>query len=130
MKADELLAKAAEIVGGQRAIDYGDKYVNHSRIAALWNMWLTERESSDDDDCFAEVSAYDVAVMMMLVKVARLMHSPGHTDSHLDIAGYAAVMEDIWTEQQARFSEFDDVLEAAFSDLQKTMYAVPPEDVR
>ena len=42
MKADELLAKAAEIVGGQRAIDYGDKYTNHARIAALWNMWLTE----------------------------------------------------------------------------------------
>jgi hypothetical protein len=34
-------------------------------------------------------------MMMMLVKVARLMHSPGHQDSHIDIAGYASVLEEI-----------------------------------
>ena len=40
MNAGDMLLKAAELVGGQRATDYGDKYVNHKRIADLWNMWL------------------------------------------------------------------------------------------
>ncbi len=125
MKAEELLAKAAEIVGGQRAIDYGDKYVNHSRIAALWNMWVSETKPKDDQ----YIEAYDVAMMMLMVKIARLMHSPGHADSHLDIAGYAAVMEEIWHDQEAMFAEFDRVVEEAGADLRE-MYVVPPEDAK
>ena len=42
-----------------------------------------------------EIHPYDVAMMMMLVKVARLMHSPGHQDSHIDLAGYASILEEI-----------------------------------
>ncbi len=128
MKARELLDKAAEIVGGQRAIDYGDKYTNHARIATLWNMWITERGGVEDDAGWTEMTAYDAAMMMMLVKVARLMNSPGHADSHLDIAGYAAVMEEIWHDQQARFADFDRVVSEATSDL-RNIYIVPREDV-
>lgn len=91
MNAADLLSTAAEIVTGQRALDYGDKTQNHERIAALWNMWLYESKSRSNE----AITAYDVSVMMMMVKVARLMHSPGHTDSHIDIAGYAACMEEI-----------------------------------
>ena len=97
MKASEMLEHAAVLVGGQRAEDYGDKTINHARIADLWNMWLHEsRVSNGPDD---HITAYDVAVMMLMVKVARLMHSPGHQDSHVDIAGYAAIMEEIASAQ-------------------------------
>lgn len=94
MKASEMLQHAASIVGGQRAVDYGDKTINHGRIARLWNEWLRESRSLDDrpED---GITAYDVAMMMLLVKVARLMHSPGHPDSHVDIAGYASILEEI-----------------------------------
>ena len=102
MKASDMLSAAADLVGGQREQDYGDKYVNHMRIAKLWTMWLQERAVSWRVDCENEgedsdfqISPYDVAMMMLLVKVARLMHSPGHTDCHIDIAGYASVMEEI-----------------------------------
>lgn len=92
MKASEMLLNAAELVGGQRAEDYGDKTVNHIRIAELWNYWLEESRKSGADK---RITPYDVAMMMMLVKVARLMHSPGHQDSHVDIAGYASILEEI-----------------------------------
>jgi hypothetical protein len=100
MKAAEMLNATSDLIGGQRAQDYGDKYVNHMRIAKLWTMWLQERTASWRVDCEDEntdfhVSPYDVAMMMLLVKVARLMHSPGHQDCHIDIAGYASVMEEI-----------------------------------
>ncbi len=100
MKSEEMLSAAANLVGGQRAEDYGDKYVNHMRIAKLWTMWLQERTATWKTDCEYkdmdfQITPYDVATMMLLVKLARLMHSPGHQDCHIDIAGYASVMEEI-----------------------------------
>jgi hypothetical protein len=96
MNAGDMLLKAAELVGGQRATDYGDKYVNHKRIADLWNIWFKESRRGDNilTKC-QEIHAYDVAMMMLLLKIARLMHSPGHQDSHIDIAGYASILEEI-----------------------------------
>jgi len=91
MKASEMLQAAANLVGGQRAIDYGDKKVNHERIADLWNYWLVQQGKPSD------ITAYDVAMMMLLLKIARLIHSPGHQDSHIDIAGYASILEEIQT---------------------------------
>lgn len=89
MRSEEMLHYAAGLVSGDRAKNYGDKAQNHERIAALWRMWLAQRGKPSD------VGAYDVAMMMILVKIARLMHSPGHADSHTDIAGYAAICEEI-----------------------------------
>lgn len=96
MKSGEMLEKAVQIVGGERAKDYGDKLQNHQRIANLWNEWL--RETRKTENMVSEgniIHPYDVAMMMLLVKVARLMHSPGHQDSHIDIAGYASILEEI-----------------------------------
>lgn len=89
MLASDMLKHAAELVGGERATDYGDKLTNHERIAALWNYWLVQQGKP------AEITPYDVAMMMLLLKVARLMNSPGHRDSHVDLAGYAAILEEI-----------------------------------
>lgn len=96
MKSSEMLEHAAKLVGGQRAQDYGDKKENHERIAALWNMWLQESREKEHHGNI-KICAYDVAMMMLLVKVARLMHTPGHQDSHVDIAGYASILEEIMT---------------------------------
>ena len=84
----ELLAEAESLVTGPRANDYGDAAINHLRIAALWNVWIGNREIP------GPISAYDAAMMMALVKCARCQHRPA-TESHIDIAGYAAVAEDI-----------------------------------
>ena len=87
MISEDMLRHAATLVGGQRAKDYGDKTENHQHIADLWNYWLFGDEG--------KIEAYDVAIMMLLLKVARLMHTRGHSDSHVDIAGYASIAEEI-----------------------------------
>jgi|TARA_R110000744_G_scaffold226682_1_gene345057 hypothetical protein len=81
MKRDEILATAGELINGSRAKDYGDAYLNHMRIADFWNNYL-------DHDI--KMSPTDVAVMMMLVKIARLMNEYKE-DSFVDICGYAAL---------------------------------------
>jgi hypothetical protein len=85
----QLLSEAEGLVTGVRENDYGQSAINHLRIADLWNVWLGNRSFP------GPISAYDAAMMMALVKFARCQHRPSH-DSHVDIAGYAAVVEDIY----------------------------------
>lgn len=74
-----ILDEAAELINGQRAQDYGDVADNFGRIASLWSSFRGQY-----------FSKHDVAVFMILVKVAR-QHDLYHRDSMVDIAGYAAL---------------------------------------
>ena len=85
----ELLEEAIDLVSGPKADSYGDATVNHMRIAQFWNTWIMNRTWQ------GSLTAYDVSMMMALVKFARCQHRPAH-DSHVDIAGYAAVSENIY----------------------------------
>tara|TARA_R110002020_G_scaffold18695_2_gene64968 strand:- start:12424 stop:12765 length:342 start_codon:yes stop_codon:yes gene_type:complete len=87
----DLLTEAQALVTGPRAKDYGDAAVNHMRIADLWNCWLRNRSWGSS----GIITPYDAAMMMVFVKAARCQQQPSH-DSHVDIAGYAAVLEDIY----------------------------------
>ena len=42
-----------------------------------------------------EISASDVAMMMVAIKLARLIETPDHKDSAIDLAGYAALLAEI-----------------------------------
>ena len=83
MRSREYLDTAAKIVQGQRQFDYGDKYQNHENISKLWSAYLDYK-----------ISANDVAICMMLLKVARLKHRPTE-DCYIDMAGYAAIAGEI-----------------------------------
>lgn len=79
-----VLDEAAKLVDGDRQAVYGDATVNHQRIANLWNARFAEKMRE-------RFTAAEVACAMRLVKEARLMQTPGHTDSLVDIAAYAEV---------------------------------------
>ena len=80
MKRDKLLDEAKNLVNGPRAKDYGDAYENHERVAQLWSTILGQ-----------DVSVSQVYQCLMALKLARLIVSPTHTDSWVDIAGYASL---------------------------------------
>ena len=80
MKRDKLLDEAKNLVNGSRAKDYGDAYENHERVAQLWSTILGQ-----------DVSVSQVYQCLMALKLARLIVSPTHTDSWVDIAGYASL---------------------------------------
>lgn len=77
MKAQKILAQAADLVGGDRQADYGPPEENFNRIARLWSVVLKQ-----------PISAHQVALCMAQLKVARLIESPGHEDSWIDGAAY------------------------------------------
>ena len=70
--------------------EYGDPVMNHSRIAALWSAYLGR-----------DVTAHEVSICMILVKISRLASHPGHIDSLIDIDGYARIAAACAREGQA-----------------------------
>lgn len=93
-----LLDTAKATVAG-RGDNYGTPEDNFTRIAAHWNAFLINRHQTDQykqDGDF--LSAGDVAIMMALMKIARLENDSTHADSWIDLAGYAACGAEIETQ--------------------------------
>lgn len=77
-----ILARAAEVTGGERHDSYGPVEPNLQRIANLWMAYLGPG---------ALLSAEDVAWMMVLLKMARSGAHGYHEDNYVDAAAYAAI---------------------------------------
>lgn len=74
-----VLSEAEKCVCGQREQDYGTPEDNFSRIAEFWATYKG-----------VEFSPVDVAIMMALLKIARISENPQHMDSWVDGCGYFA----------------------------------------
>ena len=80
MNRKEILRKAESLVNGPRAKQYGDAHENHARIAQMWSVLLDK-----------PVTIQQVYQCMVAVKLARLVVTPDHVDSWIDICGYGAL---------------------------------------
>ena len=88
MTRSETLDKAKACVCGQRENEYGSPEDNFTAIAGFWSVYKG-----------VEFTANDVAMMMALLKIARIRTGTATDDSHVefagreyyvDLAGYAA----------------------------------------
>lgn len=86
MKRSEILEAARCCVCGEREQDYGTPENSFSLIASLWTAYTGHA-----------YSAKDVAMMMALLKVARIKNG-NSADSFVDLAGYAACAGEIATQ--------------------------------
>lgn len=77
----EILQKTAATVA-ERGACYGESEGSLKKIASYWRLYLNSGFT---------LTAYDVAMMMLLLKVARAQASPSHRDNYIDMAGYAAL---------------------------------------
>lgn len=82
MTKQEAIDKLQEVLI-DRGGDYGSPRDNHQRAANLINAYLETHPNKDN------LQPEDTMVIMILVKVARLIQTPQHVDSFLDMAGYA-----------------------------------------
>lgn len=92
MTRSDILDKAKECVCGQREQDYGTPESNFQLIADLWNAYLGDNccENVEGYACLNDLTPTDVAMMMALLKIARIKNGGGTGDSFVDLAGYAA----------------------------------------
>lgn len=84
MKAHEICETAAGLVSGDRKAKHGDMVGTHANIARLWSAYLE-----------VPIEAGDVALMMVLLKVARTMGGEHNPDDYIDMAGYAGCAGEI-----------------------------------
>lgn len=94
MTRAEILDAAKKCVCGQREQDYGTPESNFQLIADLWNSYLglpyDHSEWNETRVAIPEITPTDVAMMMSLMKIARIKNGGGTGDSFVDLAGYAA----------------------------------------
>ena len=76
----DILDTAKEYVTKDRAADHGDMEDNFLTIAAYWNTHLG----------IHSIGPQDVAVMMTLLKLARIKQNEKHLDNWIDACGYMA----------------------------------------
>lgn len=82
MTGEDLLQPAAATVRQRRRI-YGEPVDLFERVAVRWSQHLGTR-----------VTPVQVGLCLIDLKLARLAHDPRHLDSLLDIAGYAACVQE------------------------------------
>lgn len=87
-KRSEILHEAEKCICGQREQDYGSPEDNFTIIAGLWTAYTG-----------TTITPLDVAMMMCLLKTARVKNGGGTGDSFVDLAGYAACGGEIYAKQ-------------------------------
>ena len=80
LNTKDLLTTAMQLVGGDRHKDYGDKVKNHKNIAKLWSAYKD-----------VEITPHDVAIMMVLLKIARTKLGAISSDTYVDGSAYMSI---------------------------------------
>lgn len=79
----EIADEAKRIVSGARRSAYGKPEDNFERISAFWTAYAKAKGWP------IEFTAADISPLMILMKLARIVESPSHRDSFVDVVGYA-----------------------------------------
>jgi hypothetical protein len=87
-RRETILEEAERLVSGGRHVDYGHPRDDFACIAAMMNAYLRKRFMREPK----ELTGRDVAMLMVLVKVAREANREKR-DSIVDIAGYCRCAE-------------------------------------
>ena len=82
---EAVLEQAGQAVLSDRHEEYGPPEYNFADTALLWSAYLKSAYGVK-----LELTALDVANIMILLKMARLNTSPEKLDHYVDMAGYAA----------------------------------------
>ena len=82
-----ILDTAKCLVTRDRAEQHGNAMVQFGTIADLWNIYLSNRFGGDS----GRIRDYDVAQMMVLMKISRDIHGAYNKDTFIDQCGYSAL---------------------------------------
>lgn len=84
---ESILAEAERLTGVERQADYGPPDKDFIRISGMWTAMLSHKLKEG-----VKFESWEVAQMMICVKLSRLQHSRKR-DSVVDAAGYANCMD-------------------------------------
>lgn len=85
MTRENTLNFALDYVTNDRNVDNGNPEDNFSAIAEIWTFWLERKYGIT-----FKLTPTDVAMLSLMIKIARLIVTETKHDNWIDIAGYAA----------------------------------------
>jgi len=94
-KLGDSLLETLNIITGERQNSYGKPENSFNLIKDLWNDYLVADQERITNKSVYTLNSIDVANLMILFKVARLLGQKPTRDTYLDIQGYAAIAADI-----------------------------------
>ena len=83
MTGEQMLHRAAGIIA-ERGMAYGDAATSMAAVASRWSITLGH-----------PITPAQVVLCLIDLKLTRLQHNPKHQDSICDLAGYAAVLQEV-----------------------------------
>ncbi len=92
----DLLDEAKQIITGDRQDAYGSPEDSFYLIAQLWDAYLSAhpRDKKTLGKEMSQIEPIDVARMMTLLKIARMVCGQDKRDNYADAAGYLAIAAD------------------------------------
>ncbi len=84
LERNKIIEKSKTLINEDRAKDYGDAYEMHRRIAAGWSEILR-----------VNIEPHQAALCMAWLKISRLVQTPDHYDSYVDLVAYGALAGEI-----------------------------------
>lgn len=84
-----ILNAAEKCVCQDRLAEYGTPEESCGRIASLWSAYKG-----------VDFDPFDVAMMMVLLKVSRAKGNPTHTDSYVDLCGYGSIAGELANKEE------------------------------
>lgn len=88
-RAITVLDTARSVIDDRQEV-YGAPGVNFARTAFIWTAILADKLRPDQS-----LSSIDVSLLMAGLKLSRLVETPEHLDSSIDLAGYAALLQEV-----------------------------------
>lgn len=79
-----VLDEAKSVINGERQDMYGNPEYSFDVIAELWSTYLRQK-----------ITSKDAAVLMALMKIARIKTGTDKRDSYVDACGYLALAADM-----------------------------------
>jgi Domain of unknown function (DUF6378) len=93
---EDLAAYVVSLINSNRQLEYGPPEENLSAIALMWTGYLG-----------IELTANDVAALMVMLKMSRARTSPFHVDTWADCMGYALIAGSIAVAMQEQSGDDD-----------------------
>lgn len=87
---ETVLEEAKRCICQDRQNQYGEPEDSFLTIAAFWEVYLQAKTGK-----IINLTRDDVALMMVLLKVARTNGHKHHVDNYVDMAGYAALAAEL-----------------------------------
>lgn len=107
MSTQSILTEAQRLVHGDRGADYGSPLEDFTKTARIWSVILG-----------VEVSAEQVALCMVGLKISREIHKPKR-DNRVDGAGYFETLQMVHDERARREAELEEAyLQIAWDEAQ------------